>query len=313
MTTPFRDIPADATRIRIRRPGPWGDLLFLSAEDLAAYAPEVDPAHEQAIECASGPRLLHTGSRMAVGEQDVSVWSDGLLVGVSTHAPHSLRMNRDWELSGQRPQRLAVVGPLLARILRAENLADLDPNDWWMTWLDARGWTKQPGMQVERVDRALAADVCAWRTLSIVQHRITRADGTTAELFEAHSETGYRDADPFRADMRAGQGMPLVTRSSLHSTEALALEVLEMWRAEQAGHPPLVTRGEAAALCDTTPQAFAQALSRAARNRRPGTLPHPKPLATCGGVHWLDPRRCLLWWGSRPGHGPGRGHKTPVS
>ncbi|MEV6426040.1 hypothetical protein [Streptomyces sp. NPDC051662] len=314
MPTPPLDVPAEATRVRIRQPAPQGDLFFLSAADVDAYAPDVDPARGQTIESAAGPQLLHTDSRFDVGGTDVSVWSDGLLVGVSTHAPHSLRMDQDWESSGRRPRRLDAVGPLLVRILRAENLAALDPDDWWMTWLDARDWTEQPGTQVDRVDRALAADVSAWRTLSTIRHRITRADGTTAELFEARSQTSCRDADPFRAETRAGHGMPLVSRRSFHATEALALEVLEMWRAEQAGHPPLVTRAEAAALCDTTPQALAQALSRAARTpRTPGTVPHPKPLATLSGGHWLDPRRCVLWWESRPGHGPGRGHKTPVS
>ncbi|MFD3917364.1 hypothetical protein, partial [Streptomyces sp. NPDC058603] len=122
MPTPPLDVPAEATRIRIRRPGPWGDLLYLSADDLAAYAPEAG----QSVESVSGPRLLHTGTRMAVGERDVSVWSDGLLVGVSTHAPHALRMNREWDSSG-RPRRLTVVEPLLVRLLSAENFRDLAP------------------------------------------------------------------------------------------------------------------------------------------------------------------------------------------
>ncbi|MER5638120.1 hypothetical protein ABT095_14325 [Kitasatospora sp. NPDC002227] len=307
-------IPTDATRIVLHSrtdPG-W---VYLSAADFTAYAHEVQPEDSDTVEAVAGPTLLHHASHLGNPNREatLTVWSDGLLSGLNCSAPYDLRMNHDWDESGLRPRRLAAVEPLLADLLRAGNFADLPPGDWWMNWVDATALDSAEPEQIDRVDRALETDMSAWRILAIVRHRITLADGTEQGVFEVSSKTWAKSSSPFHALMRAGAGLPVASRHVFHLTHEEAARTAETWRAEQSGHPALVSRVEAAALCGTTPAAFAQALSRADREwRAPGPVPRPRNAFTVTRKEWLDPYQCVQWWESRPGPsaGPGRGHRT---
>ncbi|MYZ37359.1 MULTISPECIES: hypothetical protein [unclassified Streptomyces] len=123
-----------------------------------------------------------------------------------------------------------------------------------------------------------------------------------------------------RASTAVGPGVENVTLAGRdHVVDSRAVPPLaeqrpgrpDQWRTDR---PPLVTRPEAAALVGATPEAFSRAIKRATQQPRTaaGTVRHPMTVVITT-AHWYDPLRCIEWWHSRSGHGPGRGHKTPVT
>ncbi|MFF3958461.1 hypothetical protein ACFYY1_35390 [Streptomyces sp. NPDC001890] len=285
-----------ATRITIQRP-PLAPLLYTDPATAQADLDRYEDLRGQDVEVVAGPTLLHLWSFSGA-----SVWSDGLLSSGEVRTPMSVpagEPDRQWRKGFCRFE--AAESPL-DMIRRARNGRDIGP-DVWMPWLDAVAAAEET-THTERTERATAPDATARRTLTLIRHRVSCADGVARDLWQILELVEA-------SSIRTPSGWEEVTRQSIVYPDESAARAALTGLAD--GLPPMVTVAELAPILGGSTDAVRQAVSRATRNRfeHRGRPLLPRPTVFRGSrAHWYDPRAVKRWWDGRPGHGPGRGHTS---
>ncbi|MFB6984458.1 hypothetical protein [Streptomyces sp. NPDC056304] len=275
-------IPDAATRVRIH------GRTYLTA-DAALDALERYPylrEHEVTADC--GPVPVHMKAAPGGGVR-WTVWTDGLLV------PGDVSPSPELE---RRPRRLAAVEALLRDIRRAQRPARgaFSLPDGWMRWVDAGGMDSE---ETDRTvdERAVGPDQVATRLLVLTRRTVHCADGATDTVWVLREQVHLPEppAEPVRSlSLGAMASTVQVFREEADARAAFA--------ARDDHRLPVVTTAEAAAALGAAPAALRQALSRADEEERPYSV-------GVGRTHWYVLDRVREWWESRPGHGPGRGHR----
>ncbi|MEU5163924.1 hypothetical protein AB0G74_30510 [Streptomyces sp. NPDC020875] len=307
-------VPDDATRVRLTGDG-GRPYYALTAETARGVLARQDPGREFTLvrevyaESVPGLRPLHVDPA-----RHLVVWSDGLVAVPAEVYQHQGHIGGSWP-DGMR--RLEAAARLVQSCTEAANWSDLEQERPWENWLDATG------VASATVDSRTAHAHGASRTVTLTRHTVTRPDGTGVHLWEVAVVT----AAP-QHPHPDGPG-----RRTFHTSQDAAREV---FAAEDDGLPPVMTVTELAQYLGTARDALRQALRRSRRTRhgqavidipvlstaqaepgwtgRTGTHAEAEADSAAGEpntrkAHLYDPRAVRRWWDSRPGHGPGRGHK----
>ncbi|WP_103528938.1 hypothetical protein [Streptomyces sp. SM12] len=235
------------------------------------------------------------------------VWSDGAVhTRAEVYQPDAPHIGGQW---APQVQRLHVTRELLLACTRAENWPALQAARVWEAWLDAEAIDSA----VVHTSTSLAYG--AERTITLTRHTITIPGGKQSEVWETAVALNGVVGDQPR-------------EHTLHTVEPAARAALGL---ADDGLPPVMTIAEMAPHLGTTTEALRKALRRERRKqyepddvarhavtaraepgwrgRVGGRYTDPETPDSPRAPHLYDPRVVRKWWHSRPGHGPGRGHR----
>ncbi|WP_205328629.1 hypothetical protein [Glycomyces sp. YM15] len=282
-------IPGEATRVVISdHDGRMGTLTrwstaFTDAQSAQAALDEHPQWWLMTIAAATDPGLhvFHADRRW-------TAWSDGLLTGPLYGA--------DEESVAARSTLVNVEG-LMAEVLRSEGRDDLDGSALWVQWADATG--SETTVEAERTATRqvqVAPDVTVAVVDSLVRHTIVKPGRSRIEAWQIRTDYETRYTIPFVGRQRGA------TRFFDSADAATAA-----WAAGERSLPAVMTINEIAEHVGSSKDAFARAFRRA-WDAAPLGMPRPV-IETEDRRRWFDPVPVLAWDKSRPGHGPGRGHR----
>lgn len=295
-------IPDNATRVRLVSAGgvPYFALNAESAR--RQLARQTTRAHEVYAESVPGLVPLHVDAN-----GHFVVWSDGLVhTSAEVYQPDAPHIGGTW---APKYQRLLAARSLMFSCTRAENWGDLQQARVWETWLDAEG------VDSTVVHKSVSAAHGAERTITLTRHVVALSGGKQTDLWEVAAE--------LRAPI---PGRP--RQHTLHTTEKEARAALD---ATDDGLPPVMTIAELAPYLGTTKDALRKALRRERLKRyepyeidsavqtvsaepgwrgQVGRYTEAEEPENPRAAHLYDPRVVKAWWTNRPGHGPGRGHRS---
>lgn len=281
-------IPAEATRVVVidhdDRAGAltrWG-TAFTDAPSAQAALDEHPQWWLMTVDVATDPGLhcFHADRRW-------TAWSDGLLTG-------PLYEGDDERVAAR--STLTNVEDLMAEVMRSEGRDELDGSSLWVQWADATG--SEATVEAERTATRqvkVAPDVTVAVVDSLVRHTIFKP-GVRVEAWQIRTDYETRYSIPFVGKNRGA------TRF-FDSADAAAAA----WAASARTLPAVMTIAEIAEHVGSSKDAFARAFRRAL-DADPIGMPSPV-IETEDRRRWFDPVPVLAWDQSRPGHGPGRGHR----
>ncbi len=265
----------------------------------------------------SDVRPLHIASSWHGDRAHFVAWSDGVLSLGQVDPPADIPSgdpSRPWH---RAYRDFGATQDLLHVILLADNRAQLG-GEVWLPWRDATS-VDTATVDTHTTNQPIGTTQTAQRELRLLQHTVHGADGQSHHVWQIDDEVTI---DTTTAAERTPRRVRWTLRHTVHTDPAQAQQA---WIARHDELPVVATVEEIAVLAGISRDALVQAFSRA---RKAESLAAKQAVRTFGGTfperlvpyriteitgpaHWYEPREDLTWLRTRPGHGPGRGHKKP--